>query len=218
MSTRGVIFTADEVRATLDGRKTQFRRLLTVPNGRRRKRTVPREPYYCEDRSTGELIAFDDFGDDWPIEKFMRCPFGNVGDRIWCKETWAVVSNDPCCGCDVKPCAHEHVEYRADTGNKYPGNWPDDAKDDPECGRWRSSIQMPQSASRLTLEVTGVRVQRVTDITEEDAKAEGHKRVSGYHTASTAFRFAWDTRNPKHPWDSKPWAWVVEFKVAGSDL
>lgn len=195
MGEHGVIFSAEEVRATLDGRKSQFRRVLTTPS----------EPYYVEE--DGRLFAMDEYGEYFPIEQFRRCPFGQVGDRIFVKETW--LQSD-------QAFDYGRVFYRA-TDKDEPGDV------------WRSSVHMPQWASRLTLEVTGVRVQRVQDITEEDAKAEGMTCRSdlawddsvGYEDPYAvavarghryAFRDAWDSHH-KRPWARNPWVWAVTFKV-----
>ena len=130
-----------------------------------------------------------------------------VGDLLWVAETWA--SNIPGCG------PQNGYSYRADhiTGN-----------DGPTKIKWKPSVQMPQSASRITLEVTGVRVERLQDISEEDAIAEGITELAnreyslngGKFRANYAvgsFRQLWDSINAKsHPWQSNPWVWVIEFK------
>jgi hypothetical protein len=105
--------------------------------------------------------------DDIGIHR-LRCPYGQPGDRLWVRETWATVYDE----LDI-PNPHSHTEYKADTNARYPGEWPDDEGDNPDCGKWQPSIHMPRWASRLTLEVLRVRVERLQDISEEDARAEG---------------------------------------------
>lgn len=130
-----------------------------------------------------------------------KIPFHN-GDRLWVRETWRAQFGD-----DVSVFG-----YRAD-------NDPD------ECGcvhgysKWKPSIFMPRSASRITLEVVNVRVEKVQDISEEDATAEGvwPKGIGNLAIPKpNTFRFQqlWDSINEKrgHSWDSNPWVWVVEFR------
>ena len=140
------------VRATLSGAKTQTRRLITP---------LP-EPPFLPQQSWGPKgleIAFgpanrrEDGGPRW-----WRCPFGGVGDRLWVRETWA--ANVP--GCEWQ----RGLSYRADHRDPR-GDGPANPM------RWRPSIHMPRWASRLTLEITEVRAQRLQDITEQDARAEG---------------------------------------------
>lgn len=128
----------------------------------------------------------------------VRCPFGVPGDRLWVRETFG-----------FGPAGQGDTRYRADDGAV--------------SHHWHPSIHMPRWASRIDLEVTGVRVQRIQDITEEDARAEGvceHPAArsvvdSGMWTYRAAFRSVWDAIDPGG-WDRNPWVWVVAFKrVAG---
>jgi hypothetical protein len=153
------------------------------------------------------------------------CPFGTVGDRLWVRETWAE---------GFIGGVGDTIIYRADN--------PDFDKDFLLNGKWKPSIHMPRLASRITLEITGVRVERLQDISEEDAIAEGVKcevydqgkpiSACWYNyqedlfdgsfnspEAIDSFRTLWDSINAKkHPWQSNPWVWVVEFKhLRGED-
>ncbi len=130
-----------------------------------------------------------------------RCPYGQPGDRLWVRETHAL--NVP--GCD------DGVSYRADH-NDPRGDGPAHPME------WRPSIHMKREHSRINLEVTGVRVERVQDITEADARAEGvtaddEPRGGAYWV--TKFARLWDSINAKrgYSWESNPWVWVVEFKT-----
>jgi len=140
----------------------------------------------------------------------LPCPYGVPGDRLWVREAFAT---------DVVPGARE-VIYRADQS---------DASAIPAAAAaWRSfgwapSIFMPRWASRVTLEVTGVRVERLQDISEEDAAAEGIEPDFGnaYTCAARDYRRAfergWDTINgTRAPWASNPWVWAVEFRRLAS--
>jgi len=132
------------------------------------------------------------------------CPYGTIGDRLWVRETWAPHPQDP-----------STIFYRA-TVESEPGIRVWD-------GPWRPSIHMPRWASRITLEITGIRVERVQDISEEDARAEGVGAHGGWNADETEygvnargpFSHLWDSINAKrHPWASNPWVWVIEFREA----
>lgn len=124
-----------------------------------------------------------------------QCQYGALGDRLWVKEVWAVPgtarrSDDPV-------HAGMNVVYRA------------------KAYSWRSPIHMPRWASRITLEVTEVRVQRLQDISEEDAQAEGFPIPGQLMTRLSVgyFRHAWDAINGKRaPWASNPWVFAVTFR------
>lgn len=140
----------------------------------------------------------------------LPCPYGQPGDRLWVRETWQVT----CPETEYGGCS-PIFQYKAD----YPG----------DGGHWRSPIHMTRLASRITLEITAVRVERVQDISEEDARAEGISgphdvgysayRMPGdskprYSTATAAFEDYWDSLNAKrgYGWDANPWVWVIEFR------
>jgi hypothetical protein len=190
---RPIIFTADSVRAIIDGRKTQTRRVV---------RAGPME-------WSGHNAM-----DDPHMKRLLlaRCPYGKPGDRLWVREAWfpAFRRAPESSGC----------VYRADDDGLHlnPG-WSPDGKG----GGWRPSIFMPRWASRITLEITGVRVERVQDITEADAVAEGIETPDvgnsefdnvGEWEPRLGYQWLWDSINAKrgHPWSSNPWVWVVEFR------
>lgn len=143
------------------------------------------------------------------------CPYGQPGDHLWVKEPWretgSVQRPD---GSQPPPeIVAGHVIYAADH---------------PEEGPWRSSRFMPRLASRMTLLIRDIRVERVRDITEEDARAEGilepapahgnwcdpHKGREGHWSYRKPFADLWDTINSKRGfgWDANPWCWVIEFR------
>ena len=118
----------------------------------------------------------------------QNCPYGTPGDHLWVKETFWT-------GGDA-------VNYRAD------GEMPEYMRD---VSRWKPSIFMPRKLSRITLEILDVRVERVQDISEEDAKDEGGLYGAGSYR--DGFAVLWDSINgKKHPWESNPWCWVLTFK------
>lgn len=198
MKERPILFSAPMVRAILDGRKTMTRRVVK-PHG-----AVDMVRFISADNQpTGE------FGwCPYPslITKHIRCPYGQPGDRLWVRETWKTHSIfDHLAPRDVPP---SKVFYAAGPQAYSPSG-----------SRWRSSIHMPRWASRITLEVTGVRVERLQDITEADAIAEGvdpanepsELRWQHYVPHAVAFRRLWESINGAGSWDDNPWVWVVEF-------
>lgn len=198
MKEKPILFNSEMVRAILDGRKTQTRRIVKVqpPEGFN-------YPIFDNTRGCWMDIPDDSFGDCWPEEP-MLMPY-QVGDRLWVRET---VTRS---GGSVKYVADGHVTHK-------PWNW--DWKRD-----LIPSIHMPRWASRITLEVVAVRVERLQDISEDDACAEGAQHLNrpgidvdidgdvwngAYYRA---FKRLWNTINGKRaPWASNPWVWVVEFK------
>lgn len=214
MTERPIIFSGESVRAILGGRKSMTRRLC-----KRVYDTVGKdEPFaVCPAREFGWIAWYGERRSDiseftkQAYEHGFQCPHGAVGDRLWLRETWAR-SDDNVIG----------IVYRAD--------W-EDYEDHIgiDGGRWRSPIFMPREFSRITLEITGVAVERLQDISEEDAKAEGLQhpefRVAiadsrGYgdyaivNSYRGAFANLWERINgKKHPWASNPWVWVVSFKT-----
>ena len=179
------------VKAILDGRKTVTRRIVT-----------PQAPAGSELFSTGLFYVFTPGGARGPGVNgwTVRCPFAHV-DLLWVRERFRRVSDF-------------RFAYRADGYS-----WlHDEIRAGGTLPIWRPSIFMPRAASRITLEITGVRVERLQEISEVDAKAEGcalsydTERMRG-GTWRGGFRDLWDTINAKRaPWSSNPWVWVIEFK------
>lgn len=218
---RPILFSSPMVRAILDGRKTQTRRVVKPQPEHVWGYGVPNSDleYFCAHvRYPGQHQP-----DPW-----VRCPYGappnrgKSGDRLWVRETWAPMSPDA----ERRPIEECGIEYHADTFAARPGGWDNDP-DSPDALRWRPSIHMPRQYSRLTLEITAVRVERLRDITEEDAKAEGVARgwyerdtLDGPEAVPTdyrgGFRAAWNEMHSKrgYGWDTNPWVWVVEFRQA----
>ena len=128
-----------------------------------------------------------------PHAKMLRNPYGEFRDRLWVKETWRV-----CGGKEYEYQKHQpSVVYRADVGEF-------------DIEEWRPSIFMPRWASRITLEITQVRVERLQDITEEDAYNEGVSTL--WENNVYAFRNLWNSINGPGSWDLNPWVWVIQFK------
>lgn len=207
---RGVLFNGEMVRAVLEGRKTQTRRIV-------------KDLSYVDDE--GNTIQRPT-PDQWYPEALQYCPYGYIGDRLWVRETWCqAVDPDT-----SRPYDPPRAHYRSDGNEVYL----DDGdgftayrEDGTECSPWKASIHMPRWASRILLEVTAVGVERVQDISERDAVAEGIGR-SGvgwknygvdpqvmFCNPVNSFISLWDSINAAkgYGWDANPWVWVVEFKV-----
>lgn len=190
---RPILFSAPMVQAILEGRKTQTRRV------------VKNLPERVESITNIEVI---DPVDGWVVVSqsqprySMACPYGQPGDRLWVRETWMECHSGELVNGHGKPL------YRASWGNT------------PEGQRWKPSIHMPRWASRLNLEITGVRVERLQDITPEDAFAEGDKQRSGmpeyYERGALChvdwYRNLWNDINGAGSWNLNPWVWVIEFR------
>ena len=197
MKERGMIFNSEMVRAILDGRKTQTRR-----------------PIKWKQTRFTEIGERED-GSKWPWSEdaehtcdfWHPCPFGAVGDRIWVRETWNKYGG--------------LLTYRADH------DWIDDMRKETVCtAKWVPSIHMPRWASRILLEITDVRVERLNAISEEDARAEGiidggclncgEPEPCGCANpepdATDAFAYLWQSIYGQDNWNANPWVWVIEFK------
>lgn len=224
------------VRAILSGEKTQTRRLVRPPRGEGwrpvgkmiRTKADLSDPAFRWDRAGA-------FGATQWVED--RCPFGSPGDRLWVRETWRP---EPACSLpegwalrtapgDVEDDGAEvAVRYHADGAIRFAGEptgewqWPSTLTPYRWGGketRWMPSILMPRWASRINLEITEVRIQRLQDITEEDARAEGAPaipRLDGsdprYYRQS--FAAIWDSiAEARGEWVDNPWVWAITFKM-----
>lgn len=217
MKERPMLFSGPMVRALLDGSKTQTRRVVKYSI---KGPSEPMDTFDWYDKS-GKWVGAH--GRGYPFKKTnaaLLCPYGQPGRQLWVRETWRGVVN-------IAPPGHykyavaryipdrEHcrrVEYAATQA----------ADGEP----WRPSIHMPRWASRITLEITGVRVERLQDISEADAIAEGivsqpyhegrflseHRPSISYPSACAAYRDLWEAINGPGSWDANPWVWAVGFK------
>lgn len=240
MIERGMIFNGEMVRALLDGRKTQTRR-----------------PIKWKQTRFTEIGERED-GSNWPWSEdaehacdfWHPCPFGAVGDRIWVREAYRF----PASLDDVSPTGVGEMAvatgYRkpwAPTFYEFTGTFSDGWKgfETPPkvsgAGKLRPSIHMPRWASRITLEITDVRVERLNTISEEDAQREGvHTEVWDQTVVArnyadsdeffqfwsedmphyvemnqlyrSSFRSLWDSIYGEESWKANPWVWVIEFK------
>ncbi len=141
---------------------------------------------------------------------YFRCPLGQPGDQLWVRETWAYVpASAYLCSEGVQQTV---CPTDPDMAAIYASGW-----DRSSPGRWRPSIHMPRWASRITLEITNIRVERIQDITEEDAKSEGaipepDHPFADTHNCRDAFKLLWNCLYGIPSWAANPWVWVIEFK------
>jgi hypothetical protein len=212
-----ILFSAPMVRAILDGRKTQTRRVVKPqPPPAAAVRAMAGVDYglFTDHRSPNEFRECLGGAEASAVPRF-RCPYGVSGDRLWVREAWGLHDTQPNDGPD-----NAHVYYRATDGDRHYLRYQ----------LWRPSIHMPRWASRITLEVTEVRVERVQDISEDDAQAEGvdpgcltcgencvYSGGCGYCRPCyrDSFIGLWEQINAKRGfgWDVNPWVWAVTFKV-----
>lgn len=197
MKSRPILFSAPMVRALLDGSKTQTRRVIKPQPDHRGVFEPAMAP------GIGSRI------NKWAIRtdigfKLIKCPYGRIGDLLYVRETI-----DALCGCDATYLADDNRLVDA-----HPEKW-DVWRDGRDLKpKTIPSIFMPRWASRLTLEVTNIRAERLHEISENDALAEGCKgNIDGLELPSEQYRDLWKSINGKKSWDVNPWVWVVEFKV-----
>ncbi|HAK7594085.1 TPA: hypothetical protein H2U71_004651 [Salmonella enterica] len=197
------------VRAILDGRKTQTRRIMkNQPAG-----DYPETPALIRNVGTG-FQWHGLYGES----SIFNCPLGSIGERIWVRETFRVHSR----ATDVAT-----LVYRASVRN----SWTEQTHRVPVavCNKpatpekWTPSIHMPRWASRILLEITDVRVERLRDLSEEDAKSEGIIPSAGGVLPGWEYRInfrdLWMDIYGTDNWEANPWVWVIEFKrVEGAAL
>jgi len=208
---RQILFSAPMVRAILAGRKTQTRRVVKPqPDWERPMPCSSQTPEGWQGPLDYSLWSHE--GD--ASEGSRRCPYGQPGDRLWVREAWRVRGGQEY----EYQRDRSQVMYRATHGEDgYPLGW--------ESYDWRPSIHMPRWASRITLEITGVRVERLNEVSEADAMSEGVTALDGQFsgcyaagpalsgtTAKECFRRLWASINGPDSWEANPWVWVLEFR------
>lgn len=228
---RPILFNDEMVRAILEGRKTQTRRIA---------KNIERAPTF---RSGWKACRkYSAVSIDTPAHMLGRyCPIGKPGDRLWVRETWSDVNLQGAPGIayradnDIRDLMDEPGFHDEDGAFNYDDErvkpyqfavWSEDLLSGTE-GRWRPSIHMPRWASRITLEITDVRVERLQNISDEDSADEGvtapigSPRAYGAVTKQFArdqFMRLWESINGPDSWQVNPWVWVVEFKrIDGGD-
>lgn len=182
MNQHPIIFSTPMVRGILDGRKTQTRRIIKP------------QPY-----KNGDTWHYNkkSFGNSPPNEVCnspipgLKCPYGQPGDLLWVRETWAPAMGEIC--------------FKADYSDKV-------LSEKRNKGLWKPSIHMPKAAARLWLKITDVRVERLHDISEKDAIAEGCTRTRKEdYSAEWDFADLWESIYGGESWEANPWVWVIVF-------
>lgn len=208
---RPILFSAPMVRALLDGRKTQTRRLFKVPG-------VMPGTLFTITSPDEEIVRFDDgtfhYASTAALSGPYPCPYGTPGDRLWVRETmkrgdgdvWRYAADSVLVGL---PSGHPRVPDMLSWAHH---------KDGDTC----VSIHMPRWASRILLEVTGVRVERLQDISLNDVRAEGCEvrefwlfgadADSRQKIGANVYRDLWESINGAGSWDANPFVWVIEFR------
>ena len=237
MKERPILFSAPMVRAILDGKKTQTRRVVksSRANNAELWRRFGDEPLLWESLVKGENGAYEH---DW----FTKCPYGTVGDQLWLRESWQYAN--------WTDDGYPFIRFQADgvvlLRDNVPSEWSEQVNATwatlseldnfmvdgiAADRRWRPSIHMPRWASRINLLIKSIRVERLNEISEDDAKAEGvepffstHQSIGRDQTMTTGERISdcehrasfaclWDDIHGDNSWQQNPWVWVVEFEV-----
>lgn len=214
MRERGIIFNAEMVRAVLEGRKTQTRRVI-------KDCPAVQDGWYPDRYNNSDEWTF------WGARgssdagrctlPFVKCPFGEVGDRLWVRETWipdaprdGTWADVSFYGCKGSPLSMIPKRYRKPEHCIHRASW-----DGSEMVGWTPSIHMPRWASRITLEITGVRVERLYAITLGDICKEFGCGLYDFRPATYGFQAweeLWKSIYGEESWQANPWVWVIEFK------
>lgn len=222
---RPILFSGPMVRALLAGTKTQTRRAMKPQP----TEFVGGPGVTLRDGSPAPLVPLDDSVE--PYGREIVCPYGQPGDRLWVREAFrfpesldhlspAQVGNKAVSAGYPKPWCP--TQFEADSSRRTPQEWrdfvtPPQAND---AGRLRAGMHMPRWASRITLEITSVRVERLQDISADDARAEGcpDRPIPGAEQASVDllaklwYHDLWEQINGPGSWTANPWVWAIEFR------
>ena len=200
MKETGLIFKVPLVRAILEGRKTQTRRVAKPV----------KHPDLGNLYTPGALLREHE-----PQHVINRaCPYGQPGDRIYVRETWRGVVNI------APPDSYEYAVARYVPDQEHCRRVEYAATQEADGEPWRPAIHMPKWAARIWLEITGVRVERLQEISEADALAEGARfelasidsvRIGATASFLSGFRNIWESTGGD--WDANPWVWAIDFKV-----
>ncbi|KSH33165.1 hypothetical protein AO965_05910 [Pseudomonas aeruginosa] len=210
MKERPILFTGPMVRAIIEGRKTVTRRVMKYQPHEDASVTVGNYNVTVVDRHGEQQPGPEAFGAWWSDgERGCICPHGQPGDQLWVRETWGLQVRSYGGG------AGEFIVYRATNpdaiycrsseGREYPV-------------KWKPSIHMHRHSSRILLEITAVRIERLQDISEEQARAEGYPAERECETGGSGldawlwFRSLWGEINGPEAFTANPWVWVIEFK------
>lgn len=219
-----MLFSTPMVQAILEGRKTMTRRVVKPQPGIDVFQVLaPGRDVFTTKWEKADYWTFTDGSLQAPIVENRKCPYGKVGDVIWVRESYKIDGS------------MNHGESVLGVTYKAGGRWiQNDSKEVFEIfhkskGGWRPSIHIPKAAARIWLQVEDIKVERLQDISEEDAVAEGLKvqqtklgesyfdYTTGYHNGlfkpRASFRTLWQSLHSPESWEANPWVWAVKFKV-----
>lgn len=208
MKERPILFSAPMVRAIREDRKTQTRRVVKpskLPDGNWMVETIG---------GTHKITHWDN---DTAETSILTCPYGQPGDFLWVRETWmpdaphdGTWAATSFYGCKNSPLSDIPERFRTPAHCLYRASWTGN-----DLVGWKPSIHMPRWASRITLEITGVRVERLWDISDSDSLAEGiYPTSTGLYPGSpkAVYRKLWESINGPGSWEANPFVWVLEFR------
>ncbi len=188
MKEKPIIFNSEMIRAILDDRKTQTRRIVKPQPSKENHISwgISERPFWYEMHRSF-------------VVQEIKCPYGKLGDRLWVRESFgydAVI---------VKGAGNKNIKYKVSASGFELENY-----------KWKPSIHMPRWASRITLEITDIRVERLREISLDDINSEGVKINTypyGKVEGMVYFRELWNSiAKDKYKWQDNPWVWVIEFK------
>jgi len=215
-----ILFTGIMVGAILKGFKTQTRRVVKYKIDSTTYDLFYWQPEDHNDKTHAEIGLYG-----WcksGLKYYGKSPFGEVGDLLWVRETWAYVDNS-------EFNVSSYYEYKADKPNdKYPGDWPNDLVPCEVPLKWQSPLFMPRAASRIVLRIESIKLEKLNSISDEDCEKEGIVWMNNgcceecyqwtfdkkywFDYCKDCYEFLWDKINgKKYPWKSNPWVWVITF-------
>jgi hypothetical protein len=203
---KSILFNTEMVKTILEGKKTQTRRIVDYPksyiwNNEHFKKNYNFDKMFFDNRKNINVAIFKSKDNNY--SEWFKCPY-QIGQKLWIQETWCYFANN-------------HVIYKADYDN-------DKCKLTKPL-KWKPSIFMPKEYARIWLEVTNIRVERIRDISNEDACRDGGfiystQFINDKNYGINRFKILWDSINVKrgYGWDENPWVWVIKFNKIKGDI
>jgi hypothetical protein len=215
-----ILFSTDMVNAILDKRKVMTRRLKGLEEVNKNPESwIARQTYEWQSKHDKSVYAIMFDGERTII---LKCPYGNIGDLLYVRETWVNLGYN---NCDFDEYQENYVVFKASENGR---EW----EENMEGWRWKPGIHLPKKDSRIWLEITGIKVERLQDIPEADAMEEGVERIAmpecsgfwnyiknsvGFSSATGSFQSLWEKINGPESWAANPWVWAITFKVISTD-
>lgn len=201
MKEHPILYSTPMIQAKLAGRKTQTRRIIKVQPGEQLNPCGSSKWYWSTDPSDLKI-------------PYVKCPYGQIGDLIWARETWAYAED-------------EFGNHSSTTNGDCFGKFLYKANGDDNHGRWKPSIHMPKEASRIWERITDIRVERLQDISEKDAIAEGVESFKEgnqtlykhyvsddvCYSAKDSYASLWESINGDGSWGLNPWCWCITTEI-----